>query len=82
MLGRLISMVAGRSLARQFGGASAGPLGMAAGAALPFVMRRFGPVGMIGAALGGYAIKKYSDRRAIQSGVQRTTERSARRFGL
>lgn len=64
MLGNLIRMAAGRAVARQVGGASAGPLGMAAGAALPFVLRRFGPLGMIGAAVGGYAVKKYMEKRA------------------
>ena len=38
MIGSLIRMVAGRAVARQVGGVSAGPLGMAAGAALPFVL--------------------------------------------
>jgi hypothetical protein len=63
MLGNLIRMAAGRAVARQVGGVSAGPLGMAAGAALPFVLRRFGPMGLIGAAVGGYAVKKYLDKR-------------------
>lgn len=64
MIGNLIRMVAGRAVARQVGGVSAGPLGMAAGAALPFVLKRFGPLGMIGAAVGGYAVKKYLDKRS------------------
>lgn len=74
MIGNLIRMVAGRAVARQVGGVSAGPLGMAAGAALPFVLRRFGPMGMIGAAVGGYAIKKYLDKRG-RGGVDDTVAR-------
>ena len=75
MIGNLIRMVAGRAVVRQVGGVSAGPIGMAAGAALPFVLRRFGPLGMIGAAVGGYAIKKYMDKRATGTGVDRTVAR-------
>lgn len=75
MIGNLIRMAAGRAMARQVGGVSAGPLGMAAGAALPFVLKRFGPVGMIGAAVGGYAIKKYLDKRNATGGVDRTVSR-------
>lgn len=74
MLGNLIRMFAGRAVARQVGGVGAGPLGMAAGAALPFVLRRFGPMGMIGAAVGGYAIKKYLEKRGA-TGVDRTVAR-------
>ena len=64
MIGNLIRMAAGRAVARQVGGTSAGPLGMIVGAALPTVLRRFGPLGMVGAAVGGYAFKKYAERRA------------------
>lgn len=75
MIGNLIRMVAGRAVARQVGGVSAGPLGMAAGAALPFVLKRFGPLGMIGAAVGGYAIKKYMDKRGAGAGAGGTVAR-------
>lgn len=74
MIGNLIRMVAGRAVARQVGGVSAGPLGMAAGAALPFVLKRFGPLGMIGAAVGGYAVKKYLDKRNT-TGIDATVSR-------
>ena len=61
MLGRIATALAGRSVARQVGGRNAGPLGLVVGTALPFVLRRFGPLGMIGAALGGYAYRKYRE---------------------
>ncbi len=70
MIGNLISAVAGRAVARQFGGVRAGPLGTVAGAALPLVLRRLGPVGMIAAAVGGYAVKRYLDREASRAGVE------------
>lgn len=63
MLGRLISAGLGQTLARQFGGRAAGPAGLAIGAAVPFILRRFGPLGLAAAAAGGYAFKKYSERR-------------------
>lgn len=62
MLGRLISMIAGRSIARTVGGVASGPVGLAVGAALPTVLRRLGPGGMIAAAVGGFAVKKWLDR--------------------
>ncbi len=58
MLGRIISMVAGRSIARTVGGAASGPAGAVIGVLLPTVLRRMGPQGMILAALGGYFVKK------------------------
>lgn len=61
LLGKVIGAVAGRAAARQLSGVGAGPLGMVAGAVLPFVLRRFGPLGMIGMALGGYAIKRIAE---------------------
>lgn len=64
MLGRIISMAAGRSAARSLGGATAGPTGLIVGALLPTVLRRLGPGGMIAAAVGGYALKKVMARRA------------------
>ena len=64
MLGNLIGALAGRTVARQVGGRVAGPLGVVVGATLPMIMRRFGPMGMVGAALGGYAFRKLSERYA------------------
>lgn len=63
MLGKLISMVAGRAVARQVGGSTAGPAGLVVGALLPSVVRRLGPGGMVAAAVGGYALKKLAERR-------------------
>jgi hypothetical protein len=52
----LVSTLAGRAVAERFGGAAAGPAGMVLGAALPFVMRRLGPMGMVGLAVGAWAV--------------------------
>ena len=62
MFGRIITSIAGGAIARQVGGAAAGPIGVAAGAVLPMLLRRLGPVGMIGVAIGGFVVKRVVDR--------------------
>lgn len=73
MIGRIISALAGRSIARSAGGMSAGPMGAVAGALLPTMLprvaRRMGPMGMIAAAAGGYALTKYMQKRRMQGGT-------------
>ena len=64
MLGRLIGTTATTILARQIGGVAAGPAGAMLGLALPFVARRFGPFGMIGMAVGAWAINRILKDRA------------------
>lgn len=74
MIGRIVSALAGRSIARNVGTTAGGLRGAAIGAALPTVMRRMGPVGMIAAAAGGYAVKRMLDkRRAQQAKIGGTT---------
>ena len=65
MIGRIVSALAGRSLARNIPGGMGGMGGMALGAALPTLVRRMGPVGMIAAAAGGYAVKRMLDKRRM-----------------
>jgi uncharacterized membrane protein YebE (DUF533 family) len=63
MLGKLIGAVAGAKATEHVkgvGGAGGALLGMAA----PMVLRRLGPMGLIAAALGGYAYKRYADKQA------------------
>lgn len=67
MLGRIISMVAGRSIARTVGGAASGPAGAVIGVLLPTVLRRMGPQGMLVAALGGYVVKRAMKKAAPTS---------------
>ena len=62
MLGRIISAFAGSAIAKSAGGA--GPMGAVVGAALPTVMRRFGPLGMVAAAAGLYMLGKRNQRGA------------------
>lgn len=63
---RVVTGLATRQVARSVGGASAGPVGMALGLALPMVVRTLGPMGMVGLVVGGWAVKKVLERRAVQ----------------
>ncbi len=58
MLGRIVTMFAGRSLARSVGGVAFGPAGTVVGLLLPTVLRRLGPGGMIAAAVGGVVVRR------------------------
>ncbi len=67
MIGKLVTAMAGRTVARTIGGASAGPAGAIIGAALPIVLprmaRALGPMGMVVAAVGGVLFTRWMDRR-------------------
>jgi uncharacterized protein YqgC (DUF456 family) len=67
MIGKLLSAVAGQSIARTVGGAGAGPVGAVVGGlvptVLPFVARRLGPAGMVAAAVGSYVVARAIARR-------------------
>ena len=54
----IVTSLAGRAVGRTIGGAAAGPVGMVLGAALPFAARRLGPLGMVGLAVGAWAVGK------------------------
>ncbi len=73
MIGRVVTMLAGRSLARNVGGAAAGPVGALVGAvlpaALPWVARRLGPLGMVAAAVGSYVVARALAGKAEASGA-------------
>jgi uncharacterized membrane protein YebE (DUF533 family) len=69
MIGKLIGAVAGAKATehvRGVGGAGGALLGVAA----PMVLRRLGPLGLVAAVVGGYAYKRYQDKK---------TKRPARR---
>jgi uncharacterized protein YqgC (DUF456 family) len=78
MFGRIMGALAGRSIARNVGTVAGGTRGALIGAALPTVMRRMGPMGMIAAAAGGYAVKRLIDKRRAQ---QATTGAAPRYSG-
>ncbi len=60
MVGSLVTTMAGQAIARTVGGVAAGPAGAVLGFALPIVARRLGPLGMIGMAVGAWAIHRYA----------------------
>jgi hypothetical protein len=67
MLGKIIGAIAGERAAKHVGGInSTGGALLGAGAAT--FLRRFGPLGLVAAAAGGYALKKYFDRQAQKGG--------------
>jgi len=63
MMGRTVMGLAARAVGRTLGGASAGPLGLAIGIALPMVTRALGPAGMVGLALGSWAVKRTMEKK-------------------
>ncbi|MEY2883710.1 MAG: hypothetical protein RL490_1434 [Pseudomonadota bacterium] len=77
MLRSLITATAGDMLARRLGGASAGRAGALIGFALPFIARRAGPAGMIGAAVGAWAVGKLLQSEAAKRDTNATPESPA-----
>ena len=61
MLGKIVGAIAGQRLSRQISGID-GPAGAALGIAAATVMRRVGPLGLIAATVGGYALKRHFDK--------------------
>lgn len=77
MFGRIVSALAGRSLARSAG--RGGVTGLIVGAALPTVLRRLGPGGIVAAAVGSWAMRKAMARReAAQADIQPASKPKAR----
>lgn len=67
MIGKIVTALAGRSIAQTIGGTAAGPAGALIGAAIPVVLprvaRALGPAGMIAVAVGGFLFNRWLDRR-------------------
>ena len=64
MIGKLIGAIVGATAAKSEPGGLGGTGGALIGAAVPMVLRRFGPLGLVAVAVGGYAYKRYSDKHA------------------
>jgi hypothetical protein len=62
MIGKIIGAIAGAKAAKHTRGVN-GTGGALMGAATIAMARRFGPAGMIAAAAGGYALKRYNEKR-------------------
>lgn len=61
MLGKIIGAMAGERLAKHVSGIN-GTGGALLGLGAATLLRRLGPVGLIAATVGGYALKRYSDK--------------------
>jgi hypothetical protein len=72
MIGKIIGAIAGERLARHVGGVNQTGGALLGALAIPLA-RRLGPVGMIAAAAGGYALKRHYEKQ------QRTTGAGAKR---
>ena len=66
MLGKIIGAVVGAKAAKNAGGVDQ-PGGALMGVAAVAIARRFGIPGMLAAAAGGYAIKRYNEKRQFKT---------------
>jgi hypothetical protein len=62
MIGKIIGAVVGAKAAKRARGVDQ-PGGALLGVAAVALARRFGPLGMVAAAVGGYALNRYNERR-------------------
>jgi hypothetical protein len=76
MIGKVLGAVAGKRLAQHISGVS-GPGGALLGVGAASLMRRMGPVGLVAAAVGGWALKKHFDNRDSVPGSERSKKAKA-----
>lgn len=62
MIGKLIGAAAGKRISQQVSGVN-GTGGALLGAGAAVLLRRLGPLGLVVAAAGGYALKKHYDKK-------------------
>jgi len=67
MLGKILGAVAGEQIAKHVRGVN-GPGGALLGVGAATLLRRLGPMGMVAAAAGGYALKRYLDHQQGPAG--------------
>ena len=63
MIGKIIGAIVGSRAAKSQPGGMDGPGGALLGAGAVAVVRRFGIPGLIAAGVGGYALKRYNEKR-------------------
>jgi hypothetical protein len=61
MIGKIIGAIAGKNISQRSNGGS-GFGGALIGVGTAAVLRRLGPAGLVAAAVGGYAFKKYREK--------------------
>jgi hypothetical protein len=70
MLGKIIGAIAGKRAAHHVSGIN-GTGGALLGVGAAALLRRLGPIGLVAAAAGGYALKRhYEKRQAVGPAVQ------------
>jgi hypothetical protein len=74
MIGKIVGAVAGKRLAQRFGGMS-GPGGALLGVGAAAVARRMGPVGLVAALVGGWAVKRHMAKREATAGPNKGPSR-------
>lgn len=62
MFEKILGAIAGDRVTRHIDGMD-GPLGAALGMGAATVIRRLGPWGFVAVAVGGYALKRYQDKK-------------------
>lgn len=62
MIGKILGAVAGSSISKHIDGVG-GTRGALLGVGAAALLRRLGPVGLVTAIAGGYALKKYRQKR-------------------
>lgn len=67
MIGKILGAFVGAKAARHSRNVDE-PSGALLGVAAMTLARRFGPAGLIAAAVGGYALKRHNEKRARRSG--------------
>ena len=76
MIGKLIGAIAGAKMADRVRGVS-GTSGAILGAAAPVILRRLSLPAMLAIAAGGYAYKRYTDKREKRAKAQPKVRPSA-----
>jgi len=75
MIGKLIGAYVGGKAAQRARGGLDGPTGALLGAGAVALARRFGFMGMVAAAAGGYALKRHNDKKQAKSATGRARKR-------
>lgn len=66
---RSVAAAASRQIASRVAGANLGPLGTAATVALPFVLRRVSPMGMVAMAVGAWGVGRLAKSGIVEAAL-------------
>ena len=76
MFGKILGGIVGAKAADHLRGVT-GAGGAVLGAAAPVLLRRLGPLGLVAALAGGYAVKRYQDKRGKRPAARPKVKPSA-----